>query len=231
MYLSTKKIVAALVLGVAAASPAVAQFPYSKNIFDPPRIYVPPAAGTLEKLTRTSTGIPYDWKVVLDKRGYVNFASSVGAKSAWEPGNPDGGKGWTHTSNWVALTLNSSAYVTIQVGPGAPMENLFNNGMADSDLMPAISIYSGQDTTTEQDHTFNPIGNGWWSTIRFGENTRRFDPQTRVITYKRWLPPGSYTVNIGGAAGISPMCNETKPCYIGFKSYQARIQVSPSPND
>lgn len=233
MSYTIRKLAVGLVAGAILAGPAVADnWPrYSTNIFGPPHIYVPPVAGTLTLLTASPDGIPYRWKVVLGNRGFVNFAASVGAKSASEPTNPPATPGWTHTSNWVALTLTSAAVVTIQVGPGAPMENLFNNGMADSDLFPAISIYSGQDTTSAQDHTFNPTGNGWWSTIRYGDNSRRSDPYTRVLTYKRWLPAGEYTVNIGGAAALTPQCDAAKPCYNGFKSYQARIATSRFWND
>jgi len=76
--------------------------------------------------------------------------------------------GWTHNSNWVALTLTSDARVTIVVRPDVPTICLFYTqpvacnpatGRTDSDLWPGISLYKNQNTTATQWHQFNPTGN------------------------------------------------------------------------
>jgi hypothetical protein len=231
MRLSIEKISAGLIAGAVIAGPAVADGRISTNPFDPLHVYVTPPASQLTFTPPSPNGIPYRWIVNLGARQEVAFGGSVGAKSWSEPTNPAATPGWTHTSNWVQLTLTTGAWVTIQVGPDVPNQPLFPNppsanGLGGGDLLPAISLYSGQDTTSAQDHTFNPKGNGWWSSIQYIDSTSRIDPIKHVLTYKRWMPAGNYTVNIGGAAAVSPYCNSTKPCYTGYQSFQAWISTS-----
>ncbi len=209
---------------------------FSTDPFVPPRVYATPDASTLKYTTPSPNGIPYRWWVTLGANGQANFGYYVGARSWWEPANPPETPGWTHNSNWVALTLKRGAWVTITVGPNVPVPCAppsqpdacdATTGRTGSDLYPAVSLYSGHDTTSAQDHTFNPVGDGWWSTIQYESSSRRANPRTHVLVYKRWLPAGEYTINIGGAGAQSPYCDPTKPCYSGGQSYQARITTSP----
>lgn len=233
MRLSTRTLVACLVTCAAGAAIADGSR-FSTNPFDPPRLYATPPATALSFTLPSPDGIPYRWKVNLGAREQVTFGGTVGAKSWWEPANPPATPGWTHTSNWVQLTLTTGAFVTVQVGPNVPMPQVtpvFNGALAGGAFLPAISIYGGHDTTSGQDHTFNPTGNGWWSTVQYIDSSSRIHPATHVLSYKRWLPAGNYTINIGGQAAISGFCNPTLPCYNGSQSFQARIATGRGWND
>lgn len=194
------------------------------------------AAPTLTYTEPSATGIPYRWWVTLGSSGQVNFAYYVGARSWWEPANPPATPGWTHNSNWVALTLSRATWVTVKISPSvavpcAPPSQpaaCDTTGHTGSYLYPAVSLYSRVDTTSAQDHTFNPIGNGWWSTIRYIDSSFRSNPVTHVLTFTKFLPSGKYTINIGGAGAKALACGPTKPCYSGGQSYKAAIFTFPA---
>ena len=159
----------------------------------------------------------------------------VGALSWWQPGFPQATPGWTHNSNWIALTLTKTSLVTIQVGPNVPAPCAPPNqpaacnstGRTGSDLYPAVSIYKGQDTTSPQDHVFNPIGNIWATNITYLDSSSKSDRVTHVLAYKKKLPAGQYTIDIGGAGAVSAYCYQGQPCYSGGQSYQATITTIP----
>ena len=74
-----------------------------------------PATGSLSFADPAPLGIGYEWTVLMHRRETMEMVHAVGAKSWQEPSNPDGAKGWTHTSNWVALELVEPATVKIVV--------------------------------------------------------------------------------------------------------------------
>jgi hypothetical protein len=83
----------------------------------------------------TAPGITYEWLVEqVSNNDSVNFVRDVGAKSWNEPNNPVGLKGWTHTSNWVALELLQPSVLTIEIARQA------NVGTAGNSLYPAFSL-------------------------------------------------------------------------------------------
>lgn len=226
--------VGGVIASAIATSPASAGGTSATNPFKPSRVYQTPAADALTYTDPDDDGIPYRWWVELGAKGRVSFTYYVGAKSWWEPANPPEAPGWTHNSNWVALTLTEPAWVTIHVGPAltqpcAPPSQpaaCDATGRTGSDLYPAVSLYSGQDTTSVQEHTFNPVGDGWWSTILYEDSSFESNRKTHVLAYKKSLPAGQYTINIGGAGAKSPDCDPSAPCYSGGQSYQAMITTS-----
>jgi hypothetical protein len=209
------------------------------NLFYPPRIYITPSPTALTYTTPSPNGIPYRWLVTPEKT-QVNFSYYVGSKSWWEPANYDANPslpGWTHNTNWIALNLKAKSWVTIEVGPAAPMPcappsqpaACDSTGRTGSDIYPAISLYRGYDTTSPQDHVFNPRGSFWAKRLRYISSSSQSDPVTHVLKFRKLLPAGVYTINIGGAAAISPYCSQSAPCYTGGKSYQATINAEPVP--
>lgn len=215
------------------------------DLFDPPRIYVTPDADALTYTSPSANGIPYRWRVTPGKK-QVNFGYYVGAKSWWEPKNYQANPsepGWTHNTNWIALTLSKRSLVTIEVGPAAPLPcappsqpaSCDSTGRTSSDLYPAISLYKGQDTTSPQDHTFNPVGNFWAAGLTYLDSSKKSDPFTRVLTFKKKLDAGQYTINIGGAAAlIAPGCGAvTDPpsSCLGGRSYQATVSIDSEGQD
>ncbi len=180
-------------------------------------------------------GIPYIWYVTLGPKDRTDFGFFVGALSWWQPGFPPATPGWTHNSNWVALNLTNDSDVTIEISPDVPVpcvtttqpQACDTTGRTGSDLWPAISIYKGLDTTSPQDHVFNPIGNFWATKISYLTSSTKADPKTHTLTFTKYLRAGMYTIDIGGAAAISPYCPQNAPCYSGGKSYQATIVTAP----
>ena len=216
----------------------------SADPFDPPRIYITPDAKALTYTDPDDTkpGIPYRWWITPGPKDQVNFGYYVGALSWWQPTFAPPNTGWTHNSNWVALTLTKTSWVTIQVGPTIPVPcapplqpaACDNTGRTGSDLYPAISIYKGQDTTSvapgtpPDNHVFNPVGNFWATGITYLDSSYKSDRVTHVLVYKKKLPAGKYTIDIGGAGARSPYCYQGQPCYSGGQSYQATITASPA---
>jgi hypothetical protein len=143
-------------------------------------------------------GITYEWTVGMGTHHRAALTGLVGAKSWHEPGNPQGLKGWTHTSNWIALELSDRAVLRIvaerqqgvvDAAGGTP--TLGRHG-----LFPAISIYEGWDDTSAEDHVFNSEGN-FWSTIEFIGN-RRNRAGKRKARYVVVLEAGRYSIVVGG---------------------------------
>jgi hypothetical protein len=165
--------------------------------------------GNLSFLDPDPLGISYEFTLVLGKRQKADIVHFVGAKSWNEPENPDGLKGWTHTSNWIALDLLAPASVKIVVQrqqgvvnfTGAVWPSLPEPGaaasMARSDLVPAVSLYRGWDSTTEiEDHRYNGAGN-FWSTVQYVASNGNPNGKPKVILKAR-LPAGHYSIAIGG---------------------------------
>jgi hypothetical protein len=103
-------------------------------------------------------GITYEWLAATTHGGDGSFSGLVGAKSWAEPGNPVDAKGWTHTTDWVAIdfsAVHEPSLLTIQVDRGAS-----------GSLFPAFTLYQGWETVNSDasNHTFNNIGPISWAT-------------------------------------------------------------------
>lgn len=157
--------------------------------------------GALSFADPAPLGISYEWTAVLHKKEKVSFVWHVGAKSWNEPSNPEGLKGWTHTANWIAIELEDAARlkVTIERQPGVVYTSGGSPQVARAALVPALSLYSGWDDTTEfEDHVFNNSGN-FWSTIEFLANEPNSKSKSRIVfKSKGKLPAGKYSLVIGG---------------------------------
>jgi hypothetical protein len=160
---------------------------------------------------------------------------AVGAKSWNEPSNPEGLKGWTHTSNWIALDLLEDSVLKVVVvrQQGVVVPAAAGLAAARAALVPAVSLYRGwDDTTAVEDHTFNNVGN-FWATIEYVGSAANPKAKPRAV-YRVRLPAGRYSINIGGnprslgdasaypANGcdpVDPICN----AYTGLHGYRASI--------
>jgi hypothetical protein len=182
-------------------------------------------------------GISYEWTVKMGKKGKVQFVNRVGAKSwnepppAYEP--PD--TGWTHTSNWVALELSERTNLRIEVErqEGVPYTSGTSIVTARNMLVPAISVYSGWDSTSCEDHRYNTAGNVDWSTINFIGNEPNAKGKS-VAVYSVKLDAGQYSIAIGG----SPKVLDTYPAgdcdpldkqcyaYTGNHGYRANLETN-----
>lgn len=183
----------------------------------------------------SADGIPYHWNVTLSRGQKVEHQFSAGAKSWHEPSNPTGLKGWAHTCSWVLLELREPSIVKIRVVRQQGVLKSDGSYVLNRDrFYPALSIFSGHDTDSSQDHTFNNSGN-FWSTVNYLGNHPNLIGAEKIV-YKIVLAAGKYTIAIGGNPPSlgSPSnypatnCNPTDPTcytYTGFHGYRAMIRA------
>lgn len=202
--------------------------------------------GCLPDLGGTPTGndggISYEWTVKLGKNDKASIVNKVGAKSFNEPPPsyepPE--TGWTHTSNWVALELTRKANVRIEVErqEGVPFTSTDSAGVskivtARNMLVPALSVYSGWDNTSCEDHRYNTSANTDWTTIQY-VGTAANEKGRPVAVYEGHLKAGRYSVAIGGSPKVLPSypagnCDVLDPtcyAYTGNHGYRATIKTS-----
>lgn len=194
-------------------------------------------AAQLELYPPASTGIGYQWKITMKPREKLQFVNKVGAKSWNEPTNAEGLKGWTHTSDWIALELNKPARITLLVE--RQMGVLYGDPvtLARSQLYPALSIYRGWDTTSSISHQYNPTGDIPWSTVAYQDSVPNDEGKNRV-SYSATLPAGQYSIAIGGnppslgdlanypASNCNPVTDFQCYTYTGNHGYRATITTA-----
>jgi hypothetical protein len=178
-------------------------------------------------------GIGYEWYVTLggvDSGVTPDIAGShVGAWSwedqgLFEPGDPT--RGWTHTSQWVAVTLTEASRFTITLERNAnipngadfrPTENLFPSftlwsGWDNDDIPGAIAQAYGLDPADGENHDYNNRGNIDWAEdlgfIGLLDNTTESS-----ATYSVNLAAGNYTIVLG-----SNSTSLTNPPRQGFRA-------------
>ena len=177
------------------------------------------------------TGIGYEWTVKMPHHGSVEILGSVGGKSSFEPQFQAPDFGWTHTSDWVAVELAADAVLEIEVSRQGGFyemkvddtDNSTSYVTAGAELYPALSVYTGWDSTTEKEKgSFNPAGN-FWSTLQFKAAEYSKLGETTIV-YRAKLAAGQYSVNIGGVNAV--YCAETESCYNGLHGYRAKFTTS-----
>ena len=145
-------------------------------------------------------------------------------------------KGWTHFTDWVALTLTEATMLTVEVTaqPGLHYTtfdsetNTTNDLLARPWLYPASSIYQGIDTATEVGHMYNPKGN-FSANIDFMKYTED-SAGAQNISYKMLLKPGQYSIAIAGINAKHCQATNTA-CYDGRQGYRAKLTTQPAPLD
>jgi hypothetical protein len=196
-----------------------------------------PVVGDLSFADPAPGGIGYEWTLTLHRSSTAELVGAVGAKSWNEPSNPEGLKGWTHTSNWIALDLPEAVVLKIRVvrqqGVVTPAGASF--AAARAALVPALSLYRGWDDTTEvEEHIFNSTGN-FWSTVEYVGSAANPRAQPKVA-YRVRLAPGRYSIDVGGnprslgepnaypAEGCDPI-DPTCYAYTGTHGYRAIVSA------
>lgn len=183
-----------------------------------PNVDGPPAEG----------GIGYAFQVVLGQNDSGTLSSHVGAWS-WEdegvftPG-VDAPAGWTHTSNWVALTVTTDTWLTLTMSRNASVPFVGSGnigGFADTaSMMPSFTLYSGWDNDGADDHTWTNTGNvAWAEDITYMDHTRNNSAPSASDTW--FLPAGQYTLALGSDAPSA--ANPPR------QGYSATFSTSPVP--
>jgi hypothetical protein len=183
-----------------------------------------------------STGVPYSWGVTMGSSdttvGSTTFYGGttpgfrVGSHSWNDPinaGDPIG-TGWTHTSNWTALTLTEAAHLSVTLE--ATVES--------PGLVPAFSLYSGQQLTDNGSaggwHVYNNAGNFDWSSadptydsssLNYIGNEANLGGLSSISKVFFSLAAGDYTLVYGG--------NPPEGTPVGPVGYQATLTTSPVP--
>jgi hypothetical protein len=165
-------------------------------------------------------GIGYQHQVTLGNNSSGSFSSHVGAWS-WEDNDLFGGPGqgtdpvgWTHTSNWAAVSVQNDTVVTITMERDAsvpwgdaPVEL---NGLADTaSMFPSFTLFRGLDNDGEDDHTYNNRGNvSWAEDIQYVDHLDNSTATSITRTY--FLRAGDYTLALGSNA---PATNTNRQGY------------------
>ena len=144
-------------------------------------------------------GISYEWTVVLGASDTIDFSRWVGAWS-WEddgfstPINP---QGWTHTSDFVALTLTQPQTLTIRLERFAtPMPA---GGTASIENMnPSFTIWSAWDNTGSESHIYENDRNISWAEVTYIGHVKNSTQAFAEASYV--LPAGNYTIALGSNA-------------------------------
>lgn len=188
----------------------------------------PSYAATVTAGDSVAGGIGYNWTVNMSGNDTTagstpNYAGTIGSLSWNDPinaGDPIG-TGWTHTSNWTALTLTEAADLTI---------TLAANG---SSLVPAFTLWSGHQQTDNGTaggyHVYNNAGNFDWSAADptydssslnyIGNATASGTDSSITRTFS--LGPGLYSLVFGGNP---PAGTPGSPV-----AYQATLSTVPVP--
>lgn len=156
-------------------------------------IATPSHAVTITPGDSIAGGIGYTWTVSMNGADSTAGAitGNVGSLSWNDPlnaGNPTG-TGWTHTSNWTALTLTEATDLSVTLAA--------NN----SSLVPAFSLFSGQQQTGTADHNYNNSGPIAWAPdlTYLGNATAVGGASSITRTFS--LGPGQYSLVFGGNGG------------------------------
>lgn len=164
-------------------------------------------------------GIGYQHQVTLGKNSSGSFSGHVGAWS-WEDdalfasGEPP--VGWTHTSNWAAVSVQNDTVLTITMerdasvpwtSGSAPVEL---NGLADTaSMFPSFTLFRGLDNDGEDNHTYNNRGNvSWAEDIQYVDHVDNSTATSITRTY--FLRAGDYTLALGSNA---PATNANRQGY------------------
>ncbi len=166
-----------------------------------------------------NAGISYEWTVEMSNTDAVQMTRYVGAKSWNEPLNPVGLKGWTHTSNWVALNLTQLTQLTVKVDRTAGVKT--PTGVAGDSLYPAFSLFSGWQNSGIEDHQFNTLGNTSWADELSYLDHEGNDSAASSVLKKFVLPAGFYSIAIGS--------NPPNPSLTGLHGYTATLTTTPVP--
>lgn len=208
-------LVTALVL-----APLLAATASTVTLGDPvPNTAGPPADG----------GIGYRWTVTMADNDSATFQRHVGAWS-WEDNslfNQGAGEppvGWTHTSDWVALSLTAPAIFTLrlerQEGVPAPTSGNPNAVAGTASMFPSFSIWAGWDGDGADNHTYNNRGDiSWAEDLSYLDH---LDNSTLTAVERSWnLPAGNYSIVLGSNAPATDTQRQ---------GYRATMNTIPEPS-
>lgn len=186
-------------------------------------------------------GIGYAFHATLGPDETASVSSHVGAWSWEDQGLFAAGEdpvGWTHTSNWFAITLEAASRLTLTVARDAtvpvagggfrPVDHMYPSFTVwsgwDNDAVPdavALSLgYAAVDLPIQDHHTYNNDGAVVWAEdMAYLDSLANTTLESATRTWS--LPAGRYSLVIGSNAP-----SETSPPRQG---YRATFTTTPVP--
>ena len=163
-------------------------------------------------------GVGYAWTVTMGGKDRADAEGLVGAWSWDEDAFLSTAKGWTHTSNWIALKLTKASKVTIQLSRKLNVPD-GEGGVGGNILFPAFTVYKNWDGDGGDKHTYNNRGNiEWAEDLSYLTHVENNGSATSVeVTLE--LPAGLYSLAVGGN---SPSTNREP-----FQGYGLTITTEP----
>ena len=145
-------------------------------------------------------GISYEWTVQLGADDTVEFARWVGAWS-WEDNDLTAVAGvpvgWTHASDFVALTLTEAQTLTIRLERNAtPMPSGGTASIAS--MNPSFTIWSEWDNTGGESHQYNNDRKPSWADVFYVGHVK--NDVLAMVEASYVLPAGNYTIALGSNA-------------------------------
>ena len=199
------------------------------------------SAATVSQSDPAPGGIGYRWNVTLGQVDSAIFDRHVGAWS-WEDnslfGPGEDPVGWTHTSDWAALTLTDATTLTIrlerQAGVPWPGAGEPDRLASTASMYPSFTIWSGWDndlapqafadlvnggTPTDDWHMYNNDGAVAWAEDlthvgHINNSTETFAESTFT------LPAGQYSIVLGSNAPANDANRQ---------GYRATLSTVPEP--
>lgn len=159
-------------------------------------------------------GITYFWTVTLGSSDFGTASDHVGAWSweddtLFEPGEQP--VGWTHTSEWVALTLTEPANFTFrlaaQAGVPWPGAGLPDRVASTANMNPSFTLWANWDNDGVDSDTYNNRGNmPWAEDLSYLDH---IDNSTQPFVERTWtLPAGNYSLALGSNAPATDLARQ-----------------------
>jgi hypothetical protein len=144
-------------------------------------------------------GVGYKTYVTIGGADSGSFSNHVGAWS-WEDENPTPNQGWTHTSHWVAVDLQTSAWLTLTVDrdPNVAFLGSGNVGgfAAVNNMFPSFTLYQNWDNDDLDNHTYTNNGNvSWAEDLVYMSHLANTSLTSATASW--YLPAGQYTFAVG----------------------------------
>ncbi len=163
-------------------------------------------ASTVSQSDPLAGGINYFWTVSMGANDGATFQHHVGAWS-WEddslfsPGDPT--VGWTHTSDWLALTLTAPTTLTLRLErqAGVPWPSAGNPARTAStaSMFPSFTIWQNWDNDGSDDDTYSNRGDAFWAEDL--SYMGHIDNSTASFAEQTWsLAAGDYSIALGSNA-------------------------------
>jgi hypothetical protein len=163
-------------------------------------------AGTVTNTDPGAGGVGYAHTILLGANDSAGLSNHVGAWS-WEDdslfGAGDPPVGWTHTSRWVALTLERPTVLTITMSRDAtvpwPSGTDPDRKASVASMFPSLTLWQGWDNDDGDSHTYNNRGEvAWAEDLVYLDH---IDNSTQETITRSWvLPAGNFTLALGSNA-------------------------------